>query len=181
MYRGPAPWGSGAGAPRQPFVGGAAAVAWAPSCAAGLVSECVLSTEILAEPVRSRLTLSTVALVSAPSLCWIATAPFISFDGEKGVKLEMKRVAAFVEVDDDAGSLFDYDVDRVRARFPCFAAASFGKDAVPLAGWRLCVQACHAASRLAAVLALCLTQLTADVGVVLVRCGSPRLLVLGMA
>lgn len=53
-----------------------------------------------------------VALVSSPSLCWIATAPFISFDGEKGFKLEMKRVAAFAEVDDDAGSLFDYDVDR---------------------------------------------------------------------
>lgn len=52
--------------------------------------------------------------VSPPSLCWITTAPFISFDGEKGVKLEMKRVAAFAEVDDDEGSLFDYDVDRVR-------------------------------------------------------------------
>eukprot|EP00168_Porphyra_purpurea_P011693 TRINITY_DN297_c0_g2_i1.p2 TRINITY_DN297_c0_g2~~TRINITY_DN297_c0_g2_i1.p2 ORF type:complete len:143 (+),score=55.93 TRINITY_DN297_c0_g2_i1:121-549(+) len=39
-------------------------------------------------------------------------APFISFDGEKGVKLEMKRVAAFTEVDNDAESLFDYDVDR---------------------------------------------------------------------
>jgi len=31
-----------------------------------------------------------------------------------GVKLKMKRVAAFAEVDDDTESLFDYDVDRVR-------------------------------------------------------------------
>ncbi|KAK1858559.1 hypothetical protein I4F81_001160 [Pyropia yezoensis] len=45
-------------------------------------------------------------------------APFISFDGENGVKLEMKRVAAFAEVDDDAGSLFDYDVDRFISNKP---------------------------------------------------------------
>eukprot|EP00168_Porphyra_purpurea_P011692 TRINITY_DN297_c0_g1_i8.p2 TRINITY_DN297_c0_g1~~TRINITY_DN297_c0_g1_i8.p2 ORF type:complete len:127 (-),score=18.32 TRINITY_DN297_c0_g1_i8:137-517(-) len=38
--------------------------------------------------------------------------PLSVFDGEKGVKLEMKRVAAFTEVDNDAESLFDYDVDR---------------------------------------------------------------------
>lgn len=46
-------------------------------------------------------------------------------------------------------------------------------------GWKLWVQTCHAASRLAALRALCLTQQTADVGVVLVSCLPPRPLFLG--
>lgn len=108
----------------------AAAATCAPSCATVLASGCALSTAVFGNPGRGKLTLHLVALVSPPSLCWIATAPFISFDGEKGVKLEMKRVAAFAEVDDDAGSLFDYDVDRVRVRRSCFAAAGSGEGAV---------------------------------------------------
>lgn len=59
-------------------------------------------------------------LLPLPCLRACPTAPFISFDGEKGVRLEMKQVAAFADVDEDTEPIFDYDVDRVRARPPFF-------------------------------------------------------------
>lgn len=126
----PAPCGSGSDSSGLSFVQRRAAATCAPSCATGLASDCASWTAVLGNPGRGQLTLHLVALVSSPSLCWIATAPFISFDGEKGFKLEMKRVAAFAEVDDDAGSLFDYDVDRVRVCRSCSATAGFGEGAV---------------------------------------------------